>query len=45
MTSIKKTDCPLLQKGVNRTRKSVAIEAKMLVIGKMEADEKRSNLA
>jgi hypothetical protein len=40
MTSIKKTDGPLLQKGVKRTRKNVTVETKMLVIRKMEAGEK-----
>ena len=44
MTSIKKTDCPL-QKGVKRTRKTVTLETKMLVIRKMEAGEKRANMA
>ena len=41
---IKKTDCPLLQKGVKRTRKTVTLESKMLVIRKMEAGEKRANV-
>jgi len=44
-TSIKKTDCPLLQKGMKRTRKTVTLESKFLVIRKMEAGEKRANLA
>ena len=44
MTSIKKTACPLLQKGVKRTRKSVTLETKILVIRKMEAGEKRANI-
>jgi len=30
ITSIKKTDCPLLQKELKRTRKTVTLEAKML---------------
>jgi hypothetical protein len=42
--SIKKTDCTLLQKEVKRTRKTVNLEAKMLVIRKTEAGEKRSNI-
>jgi hypothetical protein len=45
MTSIKKTDCPLLQQEVKRTRNTVTLETKMLVIRKMEAAEKRANLA
>ena len=45
MRSIKKTDCPLLQKGVKRTRKIVSLETKMLVIRKIEAGKKRANLA
>ena len=45
MTSIKKTDCTLLQKGVKRTRKTLTLQTKMLVIRKMEAGEKRGNLA
>jgi len=44
MTSSKKTDCPLLQKGVKSTRKPVTLETKMLVIKKMEAGEKRANV-
>jgi uncharacterized membrane protein len=36
-----KRNCPVLQKGVNRSRKTVILEAKMLVISKMEAGEKR----
>jgi hypothetical protein len=43
-TSIKKADCPLLQKGV-KSKKTLNFEAKMLLIRKMEADEKRANLA
>jgi hypothetical protein len=39
--STKKTDFPLLQKGVKRTRKTVTLETKMLVIRKMGAGEKR----
>jgi len=45
MTSIKKTDCPLLQKAAKRTRKAGSLETKMLVIRKMEAGEKHANLA
>ena len=44
MTSIKKTDCPLLPKRVRRTRKTVTLETKMLVIRKMEAGKKRANV-
>jgi len=44
MTSIRKTDCPLLQKGVKRTGKTVTLETKMLVIRKMEAGEKHANV-
>ena len=44
MMSIKKTDCPLLQKGVKRTRNTVTSETKMLVIRKMEAGEERANV-
>ena len=44
MMSIKKTDCPLLQKGVKRTKKSVTVKTKKLVIIKMEAGEKRANV-
>ena len=44
MTSIKKTDCPLVQRGVKRTRKTVTLETKMLVIRKMEAGEKRAKV-
>jgi hypothetical protein len=44
MTSIKKTDCPLLQKGVKRTRKTVTLETKMLVIRKIETGEKRADV-
>ena len=44
MMSIKKTECPLLQKGVKRTRKTVTLETKMLVIRKMEAGEKCANV-
>jgi len=44
MMSIKKTDCPLLQKGVKRTRKTGPLETKILVIRKMKAGEKRTNL-
>jgi hypothetical protein len=40
MTFIKKTDSPLLQKGVKRTRKAVKLETKTLMIRKMEAGEK-----
>jgi len=45
VTYIKKTDCPHLQKCVKRTRKTVTLETKMLEIRKMEAGEKRANLA
>jgi len=41
----KNTDCPLLQKGVKRTRKTVTLETKTLVIIKLEAGEKRATLA
>jgi len=44
MTSIKKKNCPLLQKRVKRTRKTVTLENKMLVIRKMEAGEKHANI-
>ena len=44
MPSIKKTDCPLLQKGVKRKSKAVTLETKMLVIRKMGAGEKRANV-
>ena len=44
MTSIKKTNFPLLQKGVKRTRNTVTLETKMLVFRKMEAGEKRANV-
>ena len=44
MTSTKKTGCPLLQKGMKRTRKTVTLETKMSVIRKMEAGEKRANV-
>ena len=44
MTSIRRTDCPLLQKGVKQTRKTVTLETKMLVIRKMEAGEKCANV-
>jgi len=40
MMSIEKTDCPLLQKGVKRTRKTVTLENKMFVTRKMEAGKK-----
>jgi hypothetical protein len=40
MTSIKKTDYPLLQKGMKRTRKSATLDTKMLVIRKMKAGKK-----
>ena len=42
--SIKKTDYPLLQKGLKRTRKTVTLETKMSVIRKMEAGEKCANV-
>jgi len=44
MTTIKKTDCPHLQKGVKRTRRTVTFETKMLVIRKMEAGKKHANV-
>jgi hypothetical protein len=44
ITSIKKKDYTLLQKEVKRKRKTVNLEAKMLVIRKTEAGEKRSNI-
>jgi len=44
MTSIKNTGCPLLQKGLKSTRKTVTLEIKMLVIRKMEAGEKGGNV-
>ena len=44
MMSIKKTDCPLLQKGVKRTRRTITSETKILVIRKMEAGEQRANV-
>jgi len=44
MTSIRKTDCPLFQKGVKITWKILTLETKMLVIRKMEAGEKRANV-
>ena len=43
MTSVRKKDCPILQKGVKRTRKIVTLETKILVIRKM-AGEKRANI-
>jgi hypothetical protein len=39
MTSIKKTDWPVLKKGLKRTRKAVTLETEMLVVIKMEAAE------
>jgi len=45
MTPIEKTDVLFSQKGVKRTRKTVTLQTKMLVIRKMEAGEKRANLA
>jgi hypothetical protein len=44
MTSIKKTGLPLLQKGVKRTKKTLTLETKVLVIKKMEAGKKRANV-
>ena len=44
MTSIKKTKYPLLKKGTKRTRKTVTLETKILVIRKLEAGEKRANV-
>jgi hypothetical protein len=40
MKSIKKTDCPLLQKGVKRTREAVTLETEMLKIRKIKAGKK-----
>jgi hypothetical protein len=40
MTYIKKTDYPLLQKGV-KIQGRLTLETKMLVIRKMESDKKR----
>jgi hypothetical protein len=42
--SIKKRDCPLLQKGVKRTRKTVTLETKMSAIQKMEIGKKRAKV-
>jgi len=42
MNSIKKTDCHLLQKGVKKTKKTVTLMTKMLVIRKREAGEKHA---
>ena len=44
MTSIKQTNYPLLRKGTKRTRKTVTLETKILVIRKLEAGEKRANV-
>ena len=44
MMSVKKTDCPLLQKGVKRARKTVTLKTKMLVVIKIEDGEKRANV-
>jgi hypothetical protein len=44
MMSIKNTDCPLLQKEVKRTRTTLTLETKMLVMRKMEAGENRANV-
>jgi hypothetical protein len=44
MTSIRKTYCPLQQKGVKRTRKAVTLETKMLVIRRMDAGKTRANV-
>ena len=44
MTSIKKSNFPLLQKGVKRTRITVTLETKMLVFRKREAGEKHANV-
>jgi len=44
MLSIKKTDCPLLQKGMKRTRKGLTLETEILVIRKMEAGKKHANV-
>jgi hypothetical protein len=45
MTYIKKTECPHLQKGMKRTKRTVTLDTKMLVNRKVEAGEKRANLA
>ena len=39
-----KTDYPVLQNGVKRTRKTVTLGIKMLVIKKMKAGKKRANI-
>ena len=44
MTSIKKANFFLLQKGVKRTRKTVTLDTKLLVLTKMETGEKRANV-
>ena len=44
MTYIKKTDYPLLQKGAKRTRKTVILETKILVIRTLEAGKKCANV-
>jgi len=44
MMSIKKTKFPLLQKGVKKTRKTLTLKTKILVIRKMEAGEERANV-
>ena len=44
MTSLKKTDYPPLQKGVKRTRTTVTLETKILMIRKVEAGEKSANV-
>ena len=44
MTTIKKADFPVLQKGVKIKRNAVTLETKVLVFRKMEAGEKRANV-
>ena len=44
VTSIKKTNFPLLQKGMKRTGNTVTLETQMLVFRKMEAGQKRANV-
>jgi transcriptional regulator len=43
MTSIKR-HCPLLQKGVKTTRKTLTLGTKILVIREKEAGDKRANI-
>jgi len=44
MSSTKKTDGPLLQKGIKRTRKSLTLQTEILGIRKMEAGKKCANV-